>query len=718
STFKEPQCSESGQNCFVVDYLDPFRHQRLPDHVVPAVFENSEKLKHLGEGIRGLLSSYRFAEWVQASDAGNDNFTDGGVPILLGESYLGRAVSELQQAGAMNAIYTGLRMFTNKLDACTKGMDTCLTQQEVLMALNNITLGFLYIFEKEYSYLEEGREEPSVPVPAESKQVEEKKEEKSEEQKPKPKEYNNPPRVAIEGKSDYEPGERVRLTAKAIDPDGDPVTYEWKQLRGSPVELKDIHSASMEFIAKRWDGVRDFQVTVTDVPDKKHGGKPKSATATHEVSVNSNINGNQQLQDFAEGTGGRQRSVPFRDRIEPLPKEPGREDALIGAIKEALVIPDGKKKNYYQFMIVVDKSGSMTDDIEKVRQKAADIFAFAKSQLTEGGEVGIAVRFYVDEVYNDNGEVVPLDAPKELAMRRLARMSPEVRDMQQDWIEGVVDGAKKSWKEFRNGKEVPHSNDREVREAQAGLEKIVKNVGGGIEYHWEAAMNAMDNEPWADKPGVERVVVLITDEGDDNGSNILKYSKHDAIARAKEKGIRFEHILLENSNKYGGWGGGGCFGGATYVRLENGALMTMGELHTMMLQGGELPKMASFDETSGQIIYQTPTAFMQRPLVDGALLYVNVEGKADSLEVTPNHPMLVQKEAGSPPGWVTAGELHSGDKLVNPEGDPFVIQSIRTETGAFDVFNLSFSEEKTGMHPTYLVSPDGLTWFVAHNIAY
>ncbi len=48
------------------------------------------------------------------------------------------------------------------------------------------------------------------------------------------------------------------------DPDHDTLTYTWKQMAGTPVQLSGANSATASFIAPHEPGVLTFQLTVTD----------------------------------------------------------------------------------------------------------------------------------------------------------------------------------------------------------------------------------------------------------------------------------------------------------------------------------------------------------------------------------------------------------------------------------------------------------------------
>ena len=149
--------------------------------------------------------------------------------------------------------------------------------------------------------------------------------------------------------------------------------------------------------------------------------------------------------------------------------------------------------------------------------------------------------------------------------------------------------------------------------------------------------------------------------------------------------------------------------------MQNGTI-TFGELAEKNHRGETLPAVASFDEATHTIVFQQPTKFLEHPLLETALMVFQAEEKGEptSLSVTTNHHLLLQRE--NKEIWDAAGTLHTGDLLVNPYGDAYHFQSAQVTEGAMTVFNLSFSQPATGMHPTYLVSEDGTHWIVAHNI--
>lgn len=362
-------------------------------------------------------------------------------------------------------------------------------------------------------------------------------------------------------------------------------------------------------------------------------------------------------------------------------------------IRERLPIPE--KKKYYQIEIVVDASGSMSDNVRDIAEKTDPIFKEAFKQLKKGGMVSIGVRFYVDDIYGRNGQVVPLDSIRDLE-------NPEQRA---DWIENIFNEV------------------TEPEQAKEGLQKVAQRIqatGGVYEFHWEALMNAVKEEPWGASPDVEKVLFLITDEDDDGGLNLKQYSQKDVALEANKRGIRLEVIQLEDARD--GFLPLGCFPSDSTLRLANGGMITFGEmmgLHQMREAfpglGIEFPELLSYNEETGERVPQTPEALIPHLNHYSTLLYLSaetMEGEPVTLEVTDNHPMLIERDGTQM--WEAAGQLQTGDLLIGP-GETYYLfnrEATVAEEGARDVFNLHFPK---GNHPNYLVSEDGVHWFIAHN---
>ncbi|MDO8527774.1 MAG: hypothetical protein Q7T03_08825 [Deltaproteobacteria bacterium] len=656
--FDRPVCHKN-TSCQVIDFTDAF--------LSPAAFPKStEQLHHLSLGLFWLLESLGFVR--EAIGDGKPLLSEEEKNTLI-QNHLALAEKELREGGVWGAIYGPLQMIRWKPE----------DGEMVAIEIENIVLGFVV-------YLENGlkldvdfntvREKMGLP-PVEEKIEEEPVVTASEIPKEAPvppvaaKPKNQPPAIKILGPARARQGERVTLKVKVNEPDGDPVSYLWRQVGGNSVIAPgQTKGPSFQFIVPSdWVNGKvvplTFEVKVTDQPKGDKEGGPLTTVAGHKMDIQwVSVEG--EVKEFAEATGGKQKKIRKFDR--PLLDE-GKmlnEKPLLEVVKEALTIELKDKeprKNKYQIMFIIDRSGSMENDIKVVKKNVGEILDHARRQIMPGGEVSVAIRYYVDDIDDDRGEMVPL-----------------------------------------NGME---TIEKEIAEAKAGLNKILSQTDGSKEYHWEAAMHAMDNEPWipvTTTDVVERVVVLITDEDDGGvrGYNIKKYVKQDAIDTAQKKGIRFEHILLENRS-----GVGGCFAGSMLLKKADGSLISFDALKALDEAGQPLPQLASFDEEKGKVVYQYPTKLIPHPQWHSTMVYLN------GLEVTANHPMLVER--GGQNVWLPADEIEIGDSLINPEGEVWTAGPIQKETGIFDVYDISFSADKTGQHPTFLVSPDGAHWFVAHN---
>jgi len=163
-----------------------------------------------------------------------------------------------------------------------------------------------------------------------------------------------------------------------------------------------------------------------------------------------------------------------------------------------------------------------------------------------------------------------------------------------------------------------------------------------------------------------------------------------------------------------------CFPGSAYLQKRNGGLISFRELSILANDGRELPEVASFDEGTSSVVYQRPVKVISHGVQDSTLLYLGLEddiSMVPPLMVTENHELLVNRDEEQV--WVPAGELRTGDELVGPEGSYYYEDSATIAIqGAFDLFDLSFSTPDRRLKPTFLVSPDGTNWFVAHNKTY
>ena len=89
-------------------------------------------------------------------------------------------------------------------------------------------------------------------------------------------EPNHPPVAVVPSSITARPGSIVLLDGReSLDPDGDPLHYEWKQTRGNKVDLTTPNEARTTFVAPRLSARRllQFQLQVTDLkgPDTIKG---------------------------------------------------------------------------------------------------------------------------------------------------------------------------------------------------------------------------------------------------------------------------------------------------------------------------------------------------------------------------------------------------------------------------------------------------------------
>lgn len=165
---------------------------------------------------------------------------------------------------------------------------------------------------------------------------------------------------------------------------------------------------------------------------------------------------------------------------------------------------------------------------------------------------------------------------------------------------------------------------------------------------------------------------------------------------------------------------GFCFPGDAYLQKSNGSLINFKDLSVMANEGKELPEVASFDEESSSVVYQRPTKVIEHGMVNSTLLYLGLAddiGMITPLMVTANHQLLVDRNEERV--WVPAGELENGDELVGPDGVyAYEHSATLAIQGSFELFDISFSTPDHSLKPTFLVSPDGTFWFVAHNKMY
>ncbi len=90
---------------------------------------------------------------------------------------------------------------------------------------------------------------------------------------------NRPPMATVGRDPSVRPGELVTLDASGSrDPDGDALTYTWRQVAGPRVELSDVHAAQPTFLAPTERATLVFEVDVSD-------GITRAAAARAQVAV-------------------------------------------------------------------------------------------------------------------------------------------------------------------------------------------------------------------------------------------------------------------------------------------------------------------------------------------------------------------------------------------------------------------------------------------------
>lgn len=171
-----------------------------------------------------------------------------------------------------------------------------------------------------------------------------------------------------------------------------------------------------------------------------------------------------------------------------------------------------------------------------------------------------------------------------------------------------------------------------------------------------------------------------------------------------------------------GYGSYACFPGSAFLKTENG-FISFDEMSELMSSGQQLPAIASYDEDTGEEVFQVPRKFIDHGFVSTNLMTVvtvNVEtGELESLVVTDNHRLFVETDSGERE-WKQAGELEEADMIIGNEGKLYDVDlgaTTLTET-SLPLYNLSFLSDQTGLWPNYFVSTnaEGNDWFLAHNL--
>lgn len=161
-----------------------------------------------------------------------------------------------------------------------------------------------------------------------------------------------------------------------------------------------------------------------------------------------------------------------------------------------------------------------------------------------------------------------------------------------------------------------------------------------------------------------------------------------------------------------------CFTGNVYLQTKEGEPIAFDDLAAKAKRGEGLPVFTSFDEKLQRVVYQQPTIFFDHANRQSVLWYLQLEDSQQqtfTLPVTEEHPLFVEREGKR--RWSRVAELRDGDFLLGPNQEHYRFHrdASRVVHGAFNVYNLSFSARATDQIPTYLVSPDGTHWLIAHN---
>jgi hypothetical protein len=133
----------------------------------------------------------------------------------------------------------------------------------------------------------------------------------------------------------------------------------------------------------------------------------------------------------------------------------------------------------------------------------------------------------------------------------------------------------------------------------------------------------------------------------------------------------------------------GCFVAGTSIQIEEG-LKSIEEIRP-----GDW--VCSKDEKTGEVSSQQVVRTFQHTTRQ----IVTVQAGKEKIDTTPEHPFYVDGK-----GWVRAGSLEVGDKLLTPDNVPLIIRTVKVEAvrgPPVVVYNL----EVAGTH-TYFVGRQGV----------
>lgn len=111
-----------------------------------------------------------------------------------------------------------------------------------------------------------------------------------------------------------------------------------------------------------------------------------------------------------------------------------------------------------------------------------------------------------------------------------------------------------------------------------------------------------------------------------------------------------------------------CFPYNQCIETEDGK-MEIGAIHKIWSNGGSLPKVKTFNETTSNFEYKNITNAWNR----GKKPLIQITCGNREIRCTANHPFLTER------GWVDAGDLSVGDRLRTSPGTPQYIRSLNDD---------------------------------------